>query len=85
MMVAAELPSPTDVIRSSDRVTLAEVIEHHERRMGSDQAPLPASITLAELSFPQHPSAALHSSTDSTSAGPAGTARSHHVVPDLER
>ena len=85
MMVAAELPSPADVIRSSDRVTLAEVIEHHERRMGSDQASLPASIRLAELSFPQHPSAALHSSTDSTSAGPAGTARSHHVVPDLER
>ncbi|MFJ6376315.1 hypothetical protein ACIQH9_11395 [Pseudarthrobacter oxydans] len=85
MMVAAELPSPADVISSSDRVTLAEVIEHHERRMGSDQAPLPASIRLAELSFPQHPSAALHSSASDASPGPGGAPRTYLSAPDLER
>lgn len=84
LMVAKEMPSTADVIRSSDRVTLAEVIEHHERRMGSDQAPLPAPIRLAELSFPQHASAALHNA-DTTALASAGTARSHRISPDLER
>ena len=85
MMVAAELPSPADMIRSSDRATLAEVIEHHERRMGSDQAPLQASIRLAELSFPQHPSAALHSSAGDTSPAPGGGPHAYLSAPDLER
>lgn len=86
LLVAKEVPSTADVIRSSDRVTLAEVIAHHEQRMDRlTPMPLPASIRIAELSFPQHPSAALHRTTDTTSAGPAGTARSHHVVADLER
>ncbi|WP_374153018.1 hypothetical protein [Pseudarthrobacter sp. WHRI 8279] len=85
MMVAAEIPPTADVIRSSDRVTLAEVIEHHEQRIGSDQAPLPASIRLAELSFPQHPSAALHSSAGDTSPGPGGAPHAYLSAPDLER
>ncbi|PTT69905.1 hypothetical protein [Arthrobacter sp. HMWF013] len=86
LMVAKEIPSAADVISSSDRVTLAEVIAHHEHRMDRyTPMPVPASIRLAELSFPQHARAALHHSPDNTSAGPAGTARSHHVVPDLER
>lgn len=84
LMVAKEIPPTADVIRSSDRVTLAEVIEHHERRKGSDQAPLPASIRLAGHSFPQHPSAALHN-TDTTALASAGTARAHRISPDLER
>jgi hypothetical protein len=86
LLVAKEIPSTADVIRSSDRVTLAEVIAHHEHRMDrSTPMPAPASIRIAELSFPQHPSAALHHSTDTTAPKPAGTARSHHVVPNLDR
>jgi hypothetical protein len=84
-MVAAEIPSSADVIRSNNRVTLAEVIEHHERRIGSDQAPLPASIRLAGLSFPQHPSAAFHSSAGNTSPGPGSTPRAYLSAPDLSR
>jgi hypothetical protein len=86
IMVAQEIPSTADVVRSSDRVTLAEVIEHHERRMESyNQIPLPASIRIAELSFPQHPRSALHHSADATSPGPAGGTRSHSIAADLER
>lgn len=85
-MVAQEIPSTADVVRSSDRVTLAEIIEGHERRMDSyTQMPLPASLRIAKLSFPQHPSAALHQSA-TTTTGPASTARSHHTAaPGLER
>ncbi|WP_142060030.1 hypothetical protein [Pseudarthrobacter sp. B4EP4b] len=86
LMVAQDIPSTADVISSSDRVTLAEVIAHHEHRMDRyTPMPVPASIRLAELSFPQHARAALHYSTDTTSPGPAGTARPRHTVPDLER
>lgn len=86
LLIAKEVPSPAEVIRSIDRVTLAEVIDHHEHRMArSTPTPVPTSIRIAKLSFPQHPGAALHHSTDTTSAEPAGAARTHHVVPDLER
>jgi hypothetical protein len=84
LMVAKEIPPTADVVRSSDQVTLAGVIEHHERRMGTDEVQVPASIRLAGLSFPQHPGAALHNTDTATSAS-AGAARSHRISPDLER
>lgn len=84
LMVAKEIPPTAEVIRSIDRVTLTEVIEHHERRIGVDEVPLPASVRLAELSFPQHPSAALHN-VQNTPAAAQGAARSHRTSPDLER
>ena len=84
LMAAKEIPPTTDVIRSSDRVTLAEVIEHHERRMGIDEVPLPAPIRLAGLSFPQHPGTALHN-PETPAAASAGAAVAHRTSPDLER
>lgn len=84
LMAAKEIPPTADVIRSIDRVTLAEVIEHHERRMGIDEVPLPASTRLAGLSFPQHPGAALHNA-ETAPAASAGAAGTHRTSPDLER
>ncbi len=84
LMAAKEIPPTADVVRSIDRVTLPEVIEHHERRLGIDEVPVPASIRLAGLSFPQHPGAALHNAGTSTAAS-AGVTGSHRTSPDLER
>jgi hypothetical protein len=83
-MIAKEIPPTAEVIRSSDRVTLGEIIAHHEQRMGSDEVPLPESIRLAGLSFPHHPGAALHHA-DTTAPASAGAARPHRISPDLER
>lgn len=83
-MVAKEIPPMEDVIRSSDRVTLAEIIDHHERRMGTEIATLPASVRLTGLSFPQHPGAALHNPQNNVPASTTA-AHSHRISPDLER
>jgi hypothetical protein len=84
LMIAKEIPPAADVIHSSDRVTLEEIIEHHEQRIGIDEVPLPESIRLAGLSFPQHPGAALHHE-DTTASASARAARPHRISPDLER
>ncbi|MGO4188522.1 hypothetical protein [Pseudarthrobacter sp. TAF60_1] len=84
LMIAREIPPTADVIRSSDRVTLEEIIDHHEQRMGSDEVPLPASIRLAGISFPHHPGAALHHE-DTTASASTGAARPHRISPALER
>lgn len=86
LMVAAEVPSTADAITATDRVTLEEIIDHHEQRMkGYVMAPPPASMRTAGLSFPQHASAALHHSANSTYPAVAGTARPPRISPALER
>lgn len=86
LMVAAEVPSTADAITATDRVTLEETIDHHEQRMkGYVMAPPPASMRTGGLSFPQHASAALHHSANSTYPAVASTARPPRISPALER
>lgn len=57
---ANELPSQAEVVQAYYRPTLNEVIEEHERQFDPFPEPdLPPSLKTAQLSFPQHPSAAL--------------------------
>lgn len=81
-----EIPPAAEVIKAYDRVQVDEVIDEHIRRMEHyTQMPLPASIRLAELSFPQHASAALNYHRPSTSPAAATTSRSPRISPALER
>jgi hypothetical protein len=86
LLVAAEVPATADAITATDRVTLAELIDHHEKRMEKYiMAPPPAAMRAAGLSFPHHASTALHHNTNSTTPAAASTARPHRLSPTLER
>lgn len=84
--VAAEVPTTADAITATDRVTLAEIIDHHEARMEKYvMAPPPAATRAAGLSFPHHASTALHHGANGASRAAASTARPPRLSPTLER
>jgi hypothetical protein len=81
-----QVPPAAEIIRATDRVQVDEVIGAHIRRMENyTQMTLPQSRRLAELSFPQHSSAALNYHRPSTSPAPANTSRSPRISPSIER
>jgi hypothetical protein len=86
LLVAAEVPATADAITATDRVTLAELIDHHEERMEKYvTAPPPAAMRAAGLSFPHYAGTALHHGANSTSPAVASTSRPHRLSTPLER
>ena len=81
-----EIPPAAGVIKAYDQVQVDEVINEHIRRMEDyTQMPIPASIRLAELSFPQPASAALNYHHPNTSPAAVSVPRSPRTSTDIER
>jgi hypothetical protein len=86
LMAAAEVPSTADAITATDRVTLAEVIDHHEQKMESYfMAHPPTSMRTTVASFPQHPSTALHHQPTSTASPAAASTAQPARTATLDR
>lgn len=83
LLVAQQIPARSDVVETVDRLTLREIIDHHEKKMEAYEAF--AAVRLAQRSFPQHPSAALEH-PHHTSPAPVRPAHSgHRSGPSIDR
>lgn len=83
LLVAQQIPARSDVVKTLDRLTLREIIDHHEKKMEAHQAF--AAVRLVQRSFPQHPSAALET-PHNTSPAPVRPAQSaHRSGPSIDR
>ncbi|MFJ4264617.1 hypothetical protein ACIPYU_19425 [Paenarthrobacter nicotinovorans] len=84
--IAKELPEPAQVTDAYNQPTLAEVLDHHQRRYGPPLVtPLPAALQTYQRSFPAHPSAALTGTSETATASTASTTRAPHQQAGHER